>query len=41
MSQGLTCLLSDDVRDHFRGRELRGNVPIAEEETSLSLGQSV
>ena len=40
MSQGLICLLSDDVHDHFRGRELTGNVPIAEEKTSLSLGQS-
>ena len=27
MSQGLTCLLPDDVRDHFRGRELTGGRP--------------
>jgi len=41
MSQELTCLLSDDVRDHFRGRELTGNVPIAEEKRLCHWGSQL
>jgi hypothetical protein len=35
MNQGLIWLLSADVPGHVKGRELTGNVPIAEEKTSL------